>query len=531
MNEAVNSFDSSSYLDFLADEGLLPRETCLRVAHASEETGTSAEKAVLELGLLEEEEVYNALARHLGVPFCTFDAIDQDLAKSNIIPRDYMTRATVVPIAKNKEGFVVAISDPNFRDTAASLSYLLDQPVACAIATPTTIKTALDLARTDEGDAADAADGSDIARLQALANDGPVIALVSDIISKGVALGASDIHIEAMERGARVRYRVDGALQMDRQIPDGSRNAVASRLKIMANLNISEKRRPQDGRADTVVRGRGIDIRLSTIPTQFGESIVLRLLDRSRVQLDWDTLRFPPERVAEIEKLTSHPNGIFLVAGPTGSGKTTTLYTALRGLNAEDRKIVTVEDPIEYRLGGVNQVQVDPGVNMSFATALRAILRQDPNVVMVGEIRDEETAAIAVRAALIGRLVLSTIHTNDAVGAVDRLLDLGVPPYMVGATLRGVLSQRLVRANCRECGGGGCDSCRQSGLQGRLAISELLHLTPAVSEAIIAGARGVQLRSCLKDQGFRSIRAHAEDLVASGEIARAEAHKTLGLDD
>ena len=528
MPDDHSAFNGAAFLDYLEREGVLQNSTIRRVALAADEATTSVERVILELGLLEEAVVYKSLAVFLGLPYATIENIDHSLVRSGLLDTEFMKRALVVPIAAAEQQYTVASANPDMADIIASIGFLLEVPVVGAIASPSTIAAALAFANAQDADVTDVAASSDVERLRALANDGPVITLVNDIIGKAVGLGASDVHIEAEDGGARVRYRVDGLLRIDRSIPEDIRNSVASRLKIMANLNISEKRRPQDGRADLVVRGRNIDIRMSTIPTQYGESIVLRLLDRTRMQLDWGALQFPKDRVAQIEKLMSFPNGIFLVAGPTGSGKTTTLYTALRGINTEDRKIVTVEDPIEYSLDGVNQVQVDSAIDMSFAAALRAILRQDPNVVMVGEIRDEETAEIAVRAALIGRLVLSTIHTNDAISAVDRLIDLGVAPYLVGATLRGVLSQRLVRANCRVCLGNGCAECNETGLCGRMAISEMLVMTPELASSVSAGCRGDSIIEIAEKQGFLQIADQTKTLIDKGLLSTEESYRTLG---
>lgn len=530
MPDQMQQFDATAFLTALQRDQILSESAVQRVALAARETATSVERAILELGLLEEEAVYQALATHLNVPYFSRDMIDPVAMRSAKLPAAFMKRVLAIPVGHDDTAYTIATAAPDMGDVLASISYMLGVSVAGAIASPTTISATLDIADTDNSGAPGNATSSDVERLQALANDGPVISLVNDIIGKAVGLGASDIHIETQEHGARVRYRVDGALQSDRVIPDDVRNSVTSRLKIMANMNISERRRPQDGRADIVVRGRSIDIRMSTLPTQYGESIVLRLLDRSRMALDWDALKFPADRVAQIEHLMASPNGIFLVAGPTGSGKTTTLYTALRGINSEDRKIITVEDPIEYTLEGINQVQVDPAIDMSFATALRAILRQDPNVVMVGEIRDEETAEIAVRAALVGRLVLSTIHTNDAVSAVDRLLDLGVAPYLVGATLRGVLSQRLVRTQCETCQGTGCEACGDTGKRGRMAVSEILVMTPEIGEAIAQGARGGALRAVAQEVGFVGIRQQSEGLVRRRVVAQDEMYRALGAE-
>ena len=530
MTDNIQKFDSAGFLAVLQQDGLLSEAAVLRVALAARETTTSVERVILELGLLAEETVFQSLAAFMHMPYVTSEDVDAVAMRSSNLPNDFMKRVLAIPSAQDDTGYIIATATPDMADTLASISYMLGVSVTGAIASPTTITTALDLSDDKDQDKADTATSTDVERLQALANDGPVISLVNDIIGKAVGLSASDVHIETQERGARVRYRVDGALMFDRTIPDAMRSSVTSRLKIMANLNITERRRPQDGRADIVVRGRSIDIRMSTLPTQHGESIVLRLLDRNRMQLDWQSLKFPADRIAQIENLMACPNGIFLVAGPTGSGKTTTLYTALRGINSEDRKIITVEDPIEYSLEGVNQVQVDPAIDMSFATALRAILRQDPNVVMVGEVRDEETAEIAVRAALIGRLVLSTIHTNDAVSAIDRLLDLGVAPYLIGATLRGVLSQRLVRTQCDTCQGNGCDACRNTGKRGRMAISEILVITSEIAEAITLGRRSVELQKVAQASGFVAIKEQAEALVRANIVANEEAYRALGFD-
>lgn len=298
----------------------------------------------------------------------------------------------------------------------------------------------------------------------------------------------------------------------------------------MAGLNISEKRRPQDGRITTSVRGRNIDVRVSTLPTQFGESVVLRLLDQQSVQLDWGQLGFEEKRVNQLRQIIQQPNGMFLVAGPTGSGKTTTLYTALQEINQHERKIVTVEDPVEYSIPGVNQTQVDAGIGMTFANALKAILRQDPDVVLVGEIRDQETAEIAVRAALIGRLVLSTVHTNDSVSAITRLVDLGIPGFLLASTLRGVLSQRLVRRICAECAGKGGTCCDRTGLKGRQVVSELLSVDSALAQAIANGAPQSALLDLAKEKGFEVMKSDANRVLKAGLATETALQKALGFE-
>ena len=527
MTLEAHAFDARRFLAYLQDKGVLAENEMKRISAAVGETSAGVEHIILEFGLLEEDELFRNLATFKKVPYVTAKDFDRTLVSNGPLKSEFMRRANVVPVAREEGGYLVASANPETHDVLSSIGFLLNAKVNGAVASPGTIAEILDDGLGDTK-APDSNSGRDIERLKALANDGPVVKLVNEIIGQAVAVGASDIHFEAQENGMRVRMRVDGLMSVDRKIPSSQQSTVTSRLKILANLNISERRRPQDGRADVVVRGRKIDIRLSTLPTQYGESIVLRILDRKRVNLDWEALSFPPERVVEIEKIMSSPSGIFLVAGPVGSGKTTTLYTALKGINSDDRKIITVEDPVEYALAGVNQVQVNPAIGMTFASALRAILRQDPNVVMVGEIRDEETAEIAVRAALVGRLVISTIHTNDAIGAVDRLLDLGVPAYLVGATLRGVLSQRLVRSNCSSCRGSGCGECGGNGLVGRMSLSEMLTVTENLSDLIGKGGRGSELGNAAEAEGFKPIKDVADGLISDGRLSRTEAIRALG---
>ena len=521
---------TGEFLAGLSAANLISGTAASRAERASKETGTAIERTLLEFGMVAEDDLFQHLATHLKLPFVTAPDCDPSLMKNLSLPLDFLQRSEVVPVSEGENGVLLATSNPRGQEVVRSIGYHLKSPVHMAIASPSTIKALLTGTKREAVASDTEVSSSDIERLNALANDGPVIKLVNDLIAQAVDQGASDIHIEASETGSHVRYRIDGALYASSTVPAIQTAAVASRLKVMATLNISEKRRPQDGRAQLSVRGRNVDIRLSTLPTQFGESIVLRLLDRHRVTLDWDALGFPPKVAGQIENLVAQPNGIFLVAGPTGSGKTTTLYTALSGLNLPERKILTVEDPIEFSLEGINQVQVDPGIQMSFARALRAILRQDPDVIMVGEIRDEETAEIAVRAALVGRMVLSTIHTNDSLSAVPRLLDLGVPPYLLAATLRGVLSQRLVRKLCSNCPGKGCERCEGSGYSGRTVLAELLHMPPgsALSAAISGSASLEQMHSAARQEGFMPMLELARDLVDKRILAQDDVHRALG---
>ncbi|RLJ60739.1 general secretion pathway protein E [Litoreibacter meonggei] len=524
----MRDFNDSDFAGFLVENSILSKTDAERALTASSRSNTSFERTIMELGLASETQLFAEIADWLDVPICQPDVLDRNLVRSYKLERGFLERVEAVPLYKNDAGeVVIATSDPRGQDALQSISFHLGLACTAAIATRSTIKASIS-ALFDTGSSTDIlAHGGevDVLRLQALANDGPVISQVNDLIAEAVDARASDIHIEVLDASARVRIRVDGELRLHRQLNQSECATFISRLKIMGRMNISEKRRPQDGRARISVQGRNIDLRLATLPTQHGESMVVRVLDKAQIDLTWDALGYPLSRVAEIEEIINKPNGIFLVAGPVGSGKTTTLYTALSQINSDNRKIITVEDPIEYSIEGVSQVQVQPEIDMTFARALRAILRQDPNVVLIGEIRDEETAEIAVRAALLGRLVLSTVHTNDALSAIDRLIDLGVPPYLLGATLRGVLSQRLVRRICTTCGGSGCETCLSSGYKGRRVVSELMTVTDAGGREIAQMVDGSALSPQASIRNFDQMSDVASRLLAANETSLEEVAK------
>ncbi|MGH7273200.1 MAG: GspE/PulE family protein, partial [Nitrospiria bacterium] len=362
------------------------------------------------------------------------------------------------------------------------------------------------------------------------ADDAPIIKLVNLIIAQAVREGASDIHLEPEEVVLRVRYRVDGLLHEVMSPPRDLHAGVCSRIKIMANLDIAERRVPQDGRIQMKVGERQIDMRLSTLPTVFGEKIMMRLLDKRSVLIGLEELGFDPDSLAKYQQMIRRPYGLILVTGPTGSGKTTTIYAALSSINSSEKNIVTIEDPVEYQLKGINQVHVNAKVGVTFATGLRSILRQDPNVIMIGEIRDRETATIAVQAALTGHLVLSTLHTNDAPGAIARLIDIGVEPFLISSSLMGVVAQRLVRKVCAHCRktytpdhevfkdlgvrglkltfmrGEGCQECRGIGFSGRLALFELLSMNDSIRQLTVSRASAAQIRSQAQATGFKRLR-------------------------
>jgi general secretion pathway protein E len=441
-------------------------------------------------------------------------------ACATVLTQRFLRSARALPLAEDNGVLVVAVADPLDAFTPAAIAAATGRTVRIAAAVPVELEAALTRLMPDEsaGEASTDETGpleEDVERLKDLASEAPVIRLVNQLIARGVETGASDIHIEPFEDSVRIRYRYDGVLQEADNPPPRLAAAIVSRIKILARLDIAERRLPQDGRIRLAVRGQDVDFRVSTVASMYGETVVLRVLDRSAVSFDWQRLGLAPAVIRSLGQALELPNGIVLVTGPTGSGKTTTLYTGLLALNAVTRKIVTVEDPVEYQLHGINQIQVRPQIGLTFASLLRAILRQDPDVIMVGEIRDLETAQIAVQAALTGHLVLSTLHTNSAAATITRLRDMGLEDYLITAVLRGVLAQRLVRRLCVTCRqetaaspalvdrfgldrmaghsrpltlwhAVGCPDCRGTGYRGRQAIAEFLQPDEAVERAIFS---------------------------------------------
>ncbi|WP_229682669.1 GspE/PulE family protein [Siccirubricoccus deserti] len=489
-----------------------------RARRVAEETGQRLAPALLQLGLVSERGLAEAYATLLDLPLARADRYptDQPLCADRLSTR-FLRWARALPVAIEEGTLVLALADPLDPFTPAAIAAATGHKVRTEVAVPIELDAALDRLYPDEEANAPAEPAelleSDTERLKDLASEAPIIRLVNQLLTRAVETQASDIHIEPLEDRLRVRYRYDGLLQESESPPLRLAAAIISRVKIMARLDIGERRLPQDGRIRLTVRGQDVDFRVSTIPSLHGETLVLRILDRGAVVFDYARLGLSPAVIGKFRAGLELPNGLILVTGPTGSGKTTTLYTGLLALNAVTRKIVTVEDPIEYQLRGINQIQVQAQIGLGFASLLRSILRQDPDVIMVGEIRDAETAQIAVQAALTGHLVLSTLHTNSAAAAVTRLRDMGVEDYLMTAALRGVLAQRLVRRLCvecrralpappelirrfaldRRCDGGavtlyhpvGCAACRQTGYRGRAAIAEFLVLDPELERLIL----------------------------------------------
>jgi general secretion pathway protein E len=533
-----------------------------RLLRLSSESGERLDRIAVKLGLASEADLAGVYAELLGAPLLTAaDFPPEPVACS--LPAPFLKHSRAIPIADAEEALTVAMADPLDEQTALALEFAVEKPVTRRAALPTDIEAAYGRLYGEARAAGQASDDliaridedrdADLERLKDLASEAPVIRLVNGLIAKAVEARASDIHLESAESRLRVRYRIDGVLREIEAPPPRLKGAVVSRIKIMARLNIAERRLAQDGRIRMAVRGKEVDIRVSTTPSIHGEGVVLRILDRGHLSLDFASLGFEEALLGRFLETLNRPHGVMLVTGPTGSGKTTTLYTALTTLNSADCKILTVEDPVEYVLEGVNQTQVQPQIGLTFASALRSFLRQDPDIIMVGEIRDLETAQIAVQAALTGHLVLSTVHTNNAASAVTRLLDMGIEDYLLTSTINGVLGQRLVRKLCPACRSPyaatpelaerlglaelgvapgatlyhavGCPACAGMGYSGRTMILELMAMTDSVRTLVLRRAEAREIQAEAVKGGMQTMYAHGLRKALAGattidEVAR-----------
>ncbi len=514
------------------ERGLAPAETLARAALVQAETGEPLDTVLTRLGLVSEQALAKAIAEAAGLRIATAaDFPAEPLAADRLSPR-FLRDIRALPLRETEVAVEVAFVDPLRAFDRHAIAFALDRPVVPLVARSGDMEAALDRlypAIIAAGEAGEADEG-DVERLKDLSSDAPVVRAVNALIGRAAEAHASDIHIEPTEDALKIRLRIDGALREEDPLPPHLKAAFVSRIKVMAGLNIAERRLPQDGRLRLAVRGHDIDLRVATAPTIHGESVVLRILDRSNLALDFESLGFEGDSLARYLRVLRQPHGIVLVTGPTGSGKTTTLYASLAVMNTADRKILTIEDPIEYRLAGINQTQVSPTIGLTFATALRSFLRQDPDVMMVGEVRDLETAQVSIQAALTGHTILSTLHTNSAAAAVTRLLDMGVEPFLITSTLNAVLAQRLVRRLCAQCRERfepapetlealgvepagfdhlwrpvGCGACGGSGYRGRIAVLELLVMDAEIERLVLARgeARDIQaaagMRTMLED--------------------------------
>ncbi|MCW5893811.1 MAG: type II secretion system ATPase GspE [bacterium] len=543
----------------LLDQGRISAEDLRKVKRLQQERGERLERLLLDLGFISEEDLQPLLASHLGVTVVARKDFPKEPVPLGRLNLKYLRRARVLPLAQNNGTLVVAMADPADYYAVQALQMATGLAIDTRLARERDVLEALESAYGNgaPGDANGAPDAEgelefigedeeDVNHLRDLASEAPVIRLVNVLINRAVEQRASDIHIEPFEEALKVRYRIDGVLHDVETPPRRLQAAIVSRIKIMAKLNIAERRLPQDGRIKLRMMGKEIDLRVSTLPTLYGESVVMRILDRSSIVVDLERLGFPSDTLKEFGQLIERPYGMVLVTGPTGSGKTTTLYGALDKINSPDKKIITIEDPVEYQLFGVNQIHVKPQIGLTFANGLRSIVRQDPDVIMIGEIRDYETAEIAIQAALTGHLVFSTLHTNDAAGAVSRLLEMGVENYLLASALLGVLAQRLVRRVCKRCAqpvelgpellheiaprgeavgameGRGCEECAQTGYRGRGGIYELLPVDDGVKSLILERASSGKIKDYAVTQGMRTLRDDGWRSVRAGTTTVAE---------
>jgi general secretion pathway protein E len=547
----------------LVSAGACDSRTIERGRRSAAEAGQRLDTVLLQLGLVSERGLAQALADLFGTRITPTDTYPAERLFGDRLTARFLRSARAMPLAQDNETLVVAMADPLDRFTPQAIAAATGLDVRIEVALPIELEAAFDRLYRDETENPEAEQREteeegleeDTERLKDLASEAPVIRLVNQIIARAVETQASDIHIEPFEDRLRVRYRYDGVLHEAEAPPARLTAAIISRIKIMARLDIAERRLPQDGRIKLAVRGHEIDFRVSTIPSLHGETVVLRVLDRTAVVFEYGRLGLSPQVIRQLDATLQLPNGIVLVTGPTGSGKTTTLYTGLLALNAITRKIVTVEDPIEYQLTGINQIQVKPQIGLTFATLLRSILRQDPDVIMVGEIRDLETAQIAVQAALTGHLVLSTVHTNSAAATITRLRDMGLEDYLLTAVLRGVLAQRLVRRLCQDCARSeqaapelvdrfrlrahvaegpirlfhpvGCANCRGTGYKGRLAIAEFLRPDAEIEKLIFAGAGDTDIERAAVHAGMTTMFEAGLEAALAGATTVEELTRSL----
>jgi type IV pilus assembly protein PilB len=547
--------------DILIEEQLLTPEQLSQALYEQRRTGKPLAVILIYSGLVSEEDIVITLSEQLGIPHLRVQSYEIPPEVLAEVPEGIARRYHLIPVAKTGNSLTIAMSDPLNIVAVDDVRMLTGHEIETVVSLDSEVKKAIDryysgkeaemddyedILRDVEADVVtllDEKEEIDISHLKEEVEQAPVIRLVNLTLVSAIKQGASDIHIEPFEKEVRVRNRIDGILREAHQPPKALQAAVVSRIKILSEMDIAERRVPQDGRFRIKFEGREIDFRVSTLPTYFGEKVVLRILDKGALTLDLDKLEFEEQPLNDFRTSLSRPNGIILVTGPTGSGKTTTLYSALHMLNVVDVNIVTVEDPVEYELHGINQVQAKPEVGLTFASGLRSILRQDPDIVMVGEIRDEETADIAIKAALTGHLVLSTLHTNDAPGAVTRLVDMGMEPFLISSSMLLAAAQRLVRRVCPDCKesyrvpmqvleraqfhvepgeevvlskGKGCKRCGDSGYRGRLALLEAMRMDENIQDLIMASASANEIKRTAIENGMLTLRQVGLKKVKTG---------------
>ncbi len=556
----------SNIIDVMIDRGMLQRDELRRVV-TSGRTGEPPYKVAIRTGLVSEDDFLGLVAAELGIPFIKSLPGEYDPQTFARISPLFMQEHSFVPLSVRDGRLSIVISDPFDHIVIDTLKKLFRVgEIELAISREETIRAWIDEHylreehRQQEGGQEQAAEPEflafeDVEQLKDLASEAPVVKKVNIVLTKAVESGASDIHLETFQDRIQVRFRIDGILQDFEALPRHLQQAIVSRIKIMARLDIAERRLPQDGKMFLKIAGKSIDMRVSCLPTTHGESVVIRLLDRTSISFSLEKLGFPARQHEAFDRLIRQPHGILLVTGPTGSGKTTTLYSALNTLNSPDKKIITIEDPVEYDLDGINQVQANPKAGLTFASGLRSIVRQDPDVILIGEIRDRETADIAVQSALTGHLVFSTLHTNDAAGAVTRLVEIGVEDYLLSSSLLGILAQRLLRVLCESCKrplvpdaavarrlgipwtptpsepvyeAAGCPKCSNTGYRGRTAIFEILPVSDEIKSLILESKSSTAIRDLAVRQGMTLLKDSGWDKVRQGLTSATEVLRVAG---
>ncbi|MFG0284603.1 MAG: GspE/PulE family protein [Phycisphaerales bacterium JB039] len=556
----------------LLQEGAVTEEQLAGALAEQRSTGLRLGETLVSQGVINSATLVRALSRQLGVPGTQLRHGLIDPALLELIGEEEADRLKAIPMFRVRDELTVAMAEPQSLPAIDRLGQLTRLRIRPVLATEPNIRefikkyaggdVTVDAFLTSLADSdvevieRESVEEDTTTNLDRLVEGSPIVNLVNVALITAVRDGASDIHVEPARRGTRIRYRIDGVLRDLMKPPPGMHAAIASRIKVIGKMDIAEKRLPQEGRVRIVAEGRDVDLRVSSMPTLLGEKLVVRILDQANLRVRLEDLGFFPETLEKFQRILRQPHGLILVTGPTGSGKTTTLYSALDLLRSPERNIVTIEDPVEYQLDLVNQIQVSDVIGMTFARALRSILRQDPDIIMVGEIRDDETARVAVQAALTGHVVLATLHTNDAAGAVARLLDMGVEPYLLSSSLQGVAAQRLVRTICQRCAtkyyptdqvlhdaglhdmtgrsfrkGAGCQQCHDSGFQGRIGVYEVMEITSPVRRLIHTGATSQQIREAARRDGSLSLRDEGVMLALAGKTSLEEVLRVTRMDE
>ena len=549
--------------EILLGQKLVSEEQLKLALEEQKRSGRKLGRVFVEQGYVSEEQISEAIARQLNIPFVNLKYYNLKPEMVHLLPETQARRFRAIVMEQKGQGVLVGMADPTDLFAYDEIARLLKRDINLAVVNETLLLATIDrlYRRTDEisglAQALEAEMGADAAvdfgslGQNLTLEDAPVVKLLQSVFEDAAQIRASDIHIEPQETRVQIRFRIDGLLHLQTEADPKIASALALRLKLMSGLDISEKRLPQDGRFNVKLKTQSIDVRISTMPTQYGESVVMRLLSQSSGIPSLDRLGFPPEILQRFRAIFNQPQGMVLVTGPTGSGKTTTLYSVLSELNSVESKIITVEDPVEYRLPGINQVQVNEKIDLSFSRVLRSALRQDPDIMLIGEMRDQETAQIAMRAAITGHMVLSTLHTNDAISTPIRLLDMGVPAYMVAMSVRAVLAQRLLRTVCESCAtpytplpteltwlglemgeaakdrqyvqGRGCSHCNGTGFQGRVGVYEMMEMTAPLAEAVNHNDPNHFIKIARSQMAGWSLRRHAVVLAAKAKTTIAEA--------